>query len=290
MALKGRLRDISLNQLLNLVKLARKTGALTIEGEQGRVELYFKEGKVVHASLNGDGDLARLLLKFGRLQEQQLRAVLQQLSAPDDKELGLRLINAGYVSKNDILRAIRRHTMDVVLTALAWEDGKFHFEPNKAPPPERIVVPINLDSIVREGDQRQKELATLREELPDLNVALRFTENPSTNLSKIKLSRDEWRVISFINPRNTIAQIAKYSGLDEFQIRRIVLKLMRNGLVEVVGRPTGRAPAVSSAAPQGVSTGTGLPAGGGAPSGHRPKAPAVEKSVVRRLIKFIRGL
>ncbi|MDQ7029834.1 MAG: DUF4388 domain-containing protein [Ardenticatenia bacterium] len=291
MALKGRLRDISLTQLLNLVKLARKTGALTIEGDQGRVELYFKEGKIVHASLNGDGDLARLLLKFGRVREHQLRTVLQQLSAPNDRELGLRLINAGYISRNDILYAIRRHTSDVVLKALSWEDGKFHFEPNKPPPPERIVVPINLDSIVLEGDQRQKELATLREELPDLNVALRFTENPSTNLSKIKLSRDEWRVISFINPRNTIAQIAKYSGLDEFQIRRIVLKLMRNGLVEVVGQPTGR-PRPAQAAPQGVGAGAPSSAlsSGGAPSSHRPKAPAVEKNVVRRLIKFIRGL
>ncbi len=288
MALKGRLRDISLTQLLNLIRLARKTGALTIEGSQGRVELYFKEGKVIHASLNGDGDLASLLLKSGRLEESKLQAIMRQLRTSDDKELGLRLINAGYVSRNDILRAVRKHTLDVVLTALAWEDGDFRFELNRPPPPGRIVVPINLDSIVREGDQRQKEFVTLREELPDLNVSVRFTENPDTNLSNIKLSREEWRVISFINPRNTLAQIARYSGLDELQIRRIVLKLMRNGLVEIVGPPAGRPQPAAQGA--GVSAGRRMERPPGHPAGSKPKAPAVEKGVVRRLINFIRGL
>lgn len=284
MALKGRLRDINLTQFLNLVKLARKTGALTISGPQGRVELYFKEGKVIHASLNGDGDLASLLIKTGRLPENRVQALVRQLGTTDDKELGLRLINAGYVSRNDILRAVRKHTLDVVMMALTWEDGEFQFEPNKPPPTGRIVVPINLDSIVREGDQRQQELATLREELPDLNVSLRFTENPTTDLSRINLSRDEWRVISFINPRNTVAQIARYSGLDEFQIRRIVLKLLRNGLVEIVGTPTGR----PSAVPQQAGVPAGVPSG--RPTHGPPKAPAVEKGVVQRLIRFIRGL
>ncbi len=288
MALKGRLRDISLTQLLNLIRLARKTGALTINGRDGRVELYFKEGKVIHASLNGDGDLASLLLKSGRIQESKLQALVRQLGTSDDKELGLRLINAGYVSRSDILRAVRKHTLDVVLTALTWEDGDFQFELNKPPPPGRIVVPINLDSIVREGDQRQKEFVTLREELPDLNVSVRFTENPGTDLSNIKLSRDEWRVISFINPRNTLAQIARYSGLDEFQIRRIVLKLMQNGLVEIVGPQAGR----PQPAPQGasISAGKQMERPPSRPARSKPKAPAVEKGVVRRLINFIRGL
>ena len=288
MALKGRLRDISLTQLLNLIRLARKTGALTINGRDGRVELYFKEGKVIHASLNGDGDLASLLLKSGRIQESKLQALVRQLGTSDDKELGLRLINAGYVSRSDILRAVRKHTLDVVLTALTWEDGDFQFELNKPPPRGRIVVPINLDSIVREGDQRQKELVELQEELPDLNVSVRFTENPGTDLSNIKLSRDEWRVISFINPRNTLAQIARYSGLDEFQIRRIVLKLMQNGLVEIVGPQAGR----PQPAPQGasISAGKQMERPPSRPVGSKPKAPAVEKGVVRRLINFIRGL
>ena len=48
MALKGNLKDVGLNQLLNLIYLAHKTGALTIQRDAGSVaaRLYFKEGKL----------------------------------------------------------------------------------------------------------------------------------------------------------------------------------------------------------------------------------------------------
>lgn len=39
MALKGNLRDFSTTQLFNLINLARKTGALTIEGQDGQLEI-----------------------------------------------------------------------------------------------------------------------------------------------------------------------------------------------------------------------------------------------------------
>jgi hypothetical protein len=52
MALKGNLRDFNITQLLNLVNLARKTGALTIDGRGKQAKIYFKEGKLVYAFLN----------------------------------------------------------------------------------------------------------------------------------------------------------------------------------------------------------------------------------------------
>ena len=44
MALKGDLRDFGLNQLLNLIHLAHKTGSLTIEGDgaAGSARLFFR--------------------------------------------------------------------------------------------------------------------------------------------------------------------------------------------------------------------------------------------------------
>jgi hypothetical protein len=45
---------------------------------------------------------------------------------------------------------------------------------------------------------------------------------------------EEWRVISFINPRNTIKQIAQSNNMDDFQIRKIVYGMLQAGLVELV--------------------------------------------------------
>jgi hypothetical protein len=111
--------------------------------------------------------------------------------------------------------------------------------------------------------------------LPDLNsVALRFTENPDARLRDVSLSVEEWRVISFINPRNTVKQIAQSNGMDDFQIRKIVYGMLQAGLVELT-RPEGMA--VPSAAVGSKRRGV-------------EKPPAVKRSVVERLINRIKRI
>ena len=72
MALKGNLKDFSVTQLLNLIHLARKTGALTIHVPAGRTEMFFREGKLVYASTSEqDGHLASILSRAGKLTPEQ---------------------------------------------------------------------------------------------------------------------------------------------------------------------------------------------------------------------------
>jgi hypothetical protein len=93
---------------------------------------------------------------------------------------------------------------------------------------------------------------------------------------------EEWRVISFVNPRNTIHQIAKYNNMDELQIRKIVYSLLQAGLVEIVG------PARPAAMPQAS------PAAGGKPakqeSAPQMRRPAVKRGIIQKLIRRIREL
>ena len=122
-----------------------------------------------------------------------------------------------------------------------------------------------------EGSRRIKEIERLREELPNLDVALRFTDRPDARLRNINLSVDEWRVVSFINPKNSIRQIAQASNMSEFQIRKIVYGMLQAGLVEVM-TPPGRAPHEAA------------PAQAGAPPA--PVTMTVKRPVVERLIRF----
>ena len=83
-------------------------------------------------------------------------------------------------------------------------------------------------------------------------------------------------MVSFINPRNTIRQIAQYNNMSDFQVRKIVYGLLQAGLVELVQ-------------PEGVT----VPAKPGAPAQAAPlttRRPAVKRSVVLRLIDRIRKL
>ncbi len=270
MALKGNLRDFSTTQLLNLINLARKTGTLAIDTPEGKARLCFKEGKLIYAAMDEKGDsLAKVLQKAGKLTAEQTRAIEARSDIKSDKELGVLLINAGYVSQEDVVGSVRNHILNNVYPLFTWEEGTFRFEP-RLQFEDRITIPINLENVILEGSRRMKEWERLQDELPNLDVALKFVDRPDARLRDINMSVEEWRVVSFINPRNTIRQIAQYNNMSDFQIRKIVYGLLQAGLVELVQ-------------PEGVAK--PMP---GAP-GKAPvtmRAPAVKRGVVEKLIDF----
>ncbi|MCI0370210.1 MAG: response regulator [candidate division NC10 bacterium] len=63
-AVKGKLRDMSLVNLIQFLELEKKTGVLSIVSESRSGHLYFQEGKIVNAvqgTLRGEGAVYRLL-------------------------------------------------------------------------------------------------------------------------------------------------------------------------------------------------------------------------------------
>jgi DNA-binding transcriptional regulator YhcF (GntR family) len=290
MPLQGNIRDFSTTQLLNLINLARKTGTLTIfegvkTGEKdamgkeklapgaARANVSFNTGKLIFAAMDSqDGNLVSVLNKAGKLTDEQARIIRERAKNTTDKALAMLLINANYVSQNDIVTSIKQHTLDVVYNLLTWAEGPFRFDDGKMPGSERIMVPIDLENVIIEGSRRIKEAEKLVDHLPNLDFALKFPENPKEKFKGIHLSVEEWRVVSFVNPKNTIRQIAKANNMSDMEIRRIVYGLEQAGLVELV-KPPGM-----------ETTGT---------TRTRPKAartPQVQKNVVNKLIDKIKSI
>ncbi len=302
MPLQGNLRDFSTTQLLNLVNLAGKTGTLSIfesvrTGQKDavgaekmvpgkeRARVSFKMGKLISAVLGGqDGNLVSVLNKAGKLTDEQARIIRERAKNTSDKALALLLINANYVTQRDVVSSIQQHTLDVVYNLLSWNEGPFRFEDNTLPSSDRILVPIDLENVIIEGARRIKEIEQLNQHLPNLDMALRFPDNPREKFKGIHLSVEEWRVVSFVNPKNTIRQIAKANNMSEVEIRRIVFGLEQAGLVEIIRPPNAG----------GISAGGGSGGGsGGADAQKRSqqtRAPQVQRTVVTKLIDRIRNM
>jgi hypothetical protein len=109
-----------------------------------------------------------------------------------------------------------------------WVEGSFRFESELLPPDDRINVRLDLENLIIEGSRQLREWEQLQDEIPSLEMALKFTDRP---LKNVNLSVEEWRVVSYINPKNTMKQIANANKMNDLEIRRA-------GLVEIV-RPVG---------------------------------------------------
>lgn len=242
MALKGNLRDFTITQLLNLINLAHKTGTLIIERPDASVMVCFREGKLSYAQIGQeDNSLAAILYRSKRISAAQYKVIKEKAGHMSDKELGLLLINANYISQQDILNSLQNYFVSVVNRLFTWTDGFFRFESGMLPPSEKITVRVNLENIIIEGSRQLRELEQLQDEIPSLDMALKFTDRPGTNLRNVNLSVEEWRVVSYINPKNSMNQIARATSLNDLEIRRIAYSLLQAGLVEIV-RPDGARP------------------------------------------------
>jgi DNA-binding MarR family transcriptional regulator len=95
----------------------------------------------------------------------------------------------------------------------------------------------------------------------------------------VQLSVEEWRVVSYVSPKNTIRQIAKQNNMTEMEIRRIVYGLEQAGLVEIVRPQTDGKAAQAAAATRR----------GGTAAGKRQQ-PQVQRDVVTRLIDRLKSM
>ena len=239
MALKGNLRDFSITQLLNLVNVARKTGTLVVERSQEQVFVSFREGKLSYAHDGTDAaGLTMVLYHAKKLNAAQVRIINERSRGMGDKELGLLLINSNYLSQQEILTSLQTYYLNMVNRLFTWGEGLFHFDNDLLPPKDKITVRISLENLIIEGTRKMREWEQLQGEIPSLEMALKFSQRPGVNLRNLNLSADEWKVISFINPKNTIRQIAKATNKNDLEIRRIVYSFIQAGLVDMV-RPEG---------------------------------------------------
>jgi hypothetical protein len=103
-------------------------------------------------------------------------------------------------------------------------------------------------------------------------MALKFVERPNVNIRDVNLSVEEWRVVSYINPKNSMRQIARANKLNDLEIRRIVYGLLQAGLVEII-RPEGALPVQTWSSPS-----------------VQGREKVEKKSIVNRLIQRIRSL
>jgi hypothetical protein len=242
MALKGNLRDFSAAQLLNLINVAQKTGTLVVERPNEQVYVSFRDGKLAYARTgNEDGNLASILYRTNKLNAIQYRAIRERSGKMSDKELGLLLINARYISQQDILASLQMYFIGVVNRLFTWVEGLFRFDNDLLPPEDKITVRMNLENIIIEGARKLQEREQLQDEIPSLDMALKFTDRPGANIRNVNLSVEEWRVVSYINPKNSIRQIANTTKMNELEIRRVIYSLLQAGLVELI-RPVGMPP------------------------------------------------
>ncbi len=128
MSLVGRLEDLSLTDILQIISLSKRSGTLTIKKKEGEGYIYFNRGQVIYASVYNKKKLGERLVSQNIIKDNELKRALKLQEERGMKEpLGTILIEMGLTLPRQLEQVVRSHIMEVIQEFLNWDTGSFTF-------------------------------------------------------------------------------------------------------------------------------------------------------------------
>lgn len=125
MSLLGRLEDLSLTDIIQIVYLSRRTGVLEIINSRGRHTVLFRQGLVVNGSSPEQPDLVSYLQEEGLVAPPQV-SLLRQMEESGIPP-GTAVLELNLLSREDLATAVRQRILGVVAPLLSSKEGEFNF-------------------------------------------------------------------------------------------------------------------------------------------------------------------
>jgi predicted DNA-binding transcriptional regulator len=273
MPLVGNIRDFGLSDFLYLVDRGYKTGCLHLSRTDEMASLYFEKGKLLTATRKDDNvPVTDLLVRKGKLTPVQAEQAAQAHQNQNGASMSQVLIDLNLIGRDELQRVLQQHIEESVYALFGWNEGEFRFEQGQRPEPTAPIMPTPLpvEHLIMEGVRRIDEWGRIKDRIPSTDMVVKFIEQPIERAKGINLAADEWRVFARINGKDTLAEIARKTGMSEFDVCRIVYGFLTAGLVDVIRKP--------ALVPM-LATGRPL-----------AEAPRIKKSLVTRIINRIRGM
>jgi hypothetical protein len=243
MAIEGPLKELSIHDVFQLLDLSRKTGTLRVASDlrQNAGTVYFEDGVVVGAEIRSNPHpLGRLLIRAGRVAEQDLMRGRALQTAGDARRLGEILVAQGLILQRDLNRYVRLQIEEVVFELVSWSEGYFSFEEGKRgewPTEAETRVPTGL--LLMEAARRTDEWSRIEKKITHLGLVPRLAPVVDT-AAPLDLLPAEWEVLAVIDGERSVRDLASAVGRPEFEVARTLFGLATAGIV-LLEDPTRRA-------------------------------------------------
>ncbi|MFN9203479.1 MAG: DUF4388 domain-containing protein [Gemmatimonas sp.] len=195
MSIEGRLRDLSLIEVLQLLALGRKTGTLhchaPLQGRYGR--LVFDQGAILDAAVTASPDVAS--------------GPCPNRRAGDTKAVE-----------------------DAVLDVLLWRDGTFRFAAGEPTAPT-TGVRLAVDPILMEGALRAEGWRRIEARVPHARVIPTFVDIEPQQLPLLRLTPPQWEILTRVDGQRDLMALAEAMQRELTEVAELVHDLIGAGLL-----------------------------------------------------------
>jgi hypothetical protein len=244
--LEGTLKVFSLTEIFQMLGLQRKTGILSVEGEDDAITISFLGGSVVAAESEVrrlDNRLGNLLLRAGYVTQEQLDHVLA-LQKETRQRMGFLLVREGLVEPAELREALRLQISRIVYTAFRWPDGRFHFtQEGTVDYDADHMAPVSTDTVLMEAAQivdewplvekRVGRADTVYRRAPGVEKLRLVANQKNTPEGTLSVSRPEAETWRWIDGRRSVGDIMERAFLSDFEVLKGTADLAGRNLIEI---------------------------------------------------------
>lgn len=179
MSLVGRLEDLALSDIFQILSIGKKTGTLKIRSDTGNAFIVFKNGLIVRAETNLiEGTLGHDLLKKSIVKENIFGIALEVKKKLPQKSMADILLEFGSTNRETLDKVAKKRIEKVVYNLLLMNEGDFRFELDALDPASitdiedtgwEVSKGISPEYLLMEGARVHDELTqkeSQEEELP----------------------------------------------------------------------------------------------------------------------------
>jgi|GEM_PF-515326 len=234
--LYGDLSIFRFPDILQLISIQKLTGCLSLNSEENKVNIFFRNGWIIYVSYWDDinESLGDILVSAGKLSRIQLQHFL--------KEKGLLkevLINKRLISLDELKDLVNRYTEEAIYKLFSMIKGDFQFT-NYLMPAEMndILTELPTNDIILEGVRRIDEWQLINKKICNREQVLKKLITDAEELGEVTLSNKELEIFSLVDGRRDINRIIKDSKMSEFEVCKILYVLLSANLLTIASAPS----------------------------------------------------
>ncbi len=226
--LSGTIVDRStLLEIVQFIASSGWVGELVVVDGDTRRAMLLEGGMVVLATSNSPSErLGEVLYRHGALTRAQFDEAMSLLSAT--RRLGDIVVQKGWIKPNDLYAMLQKQVREIVFSALAAQSGMFFFARGIDAASVPVRVTLSCNGLLMEAVQRIDESAYFRERIPDASVVA----TPVLGKSGDGDPSAE-RVLAALDGRRTLDEVARVTGLGEFEATKALFVLLQSGAAQI---------------------------------------------------------
>lgn len=239
MAIEGPLQELSIQDVLQLLDLAHKTGVLTIRSEtlDDEAIVHFGKGAIVFAvRRRSTRRLGQMLIRSGKVTQRELDWALEQQRRDPTRRLAEILLEMGSITEEELEKQLRFQMEETIYEVMGWTEGYFKFEERSEIAQNRLLARVRVESLLMEGARRIDEWARLESKIPSADAIPTLAPHNNDESTPLELRPEEWEILAEVDGERDLGRIAADLGRSSFDVAKTIFGLVSTGVIQVQER------------------------------------------------------